>query len=54
MIDAYEIRYSYKIIILKHDEYLVHYIAENNNFPKTRTSERHKIKKRTVGILMCT
>ena len=31
---GYEIRYSYKIIILKHDEYLVHYIAENNNFPK--------------------
>lgn len=34
MIDAYEIRCSYKIIILKHDEYLVQYIAKNNNFPK--------------------
>jgi hypothetical protein len=44
MIDAYEIRYSYKIIILKHDEYLVHYVAKNNNFPKTQTLERSKIK----------
>jgi len=30
---------------LKYDEHLVHYIAENNNFPKTRTLERHKIRK---------
>jgi hypothetical protein len=34
MIDSYEVRCSYKILILKHDEYLVHYLAENNNFPK--------------------
>jgi len=45
MIDAYEVRCSYKILILKHDEYLVHYLAENNNCSKTQTSKCHKIKK---------
>jgi len=51
MIHAYEIRYSYTILILKHDEYFVHYIAGNNNFPKTQTLKRHKIKKKSCQCI---